>query len=210
MTDVSTKLVVLGDSIALGLGASRPADTIGERVAAALTTAGRSVELTVFAANGARSEALAGQVDQAVATRADLVVIIIGANDLTHFTPTQVAATQLRDAVTMLRGAGATVIVVPAPDLSLVPWVPPNLRTIVRAGSEALRHAQVVAALGAGAVVVDIPAEAAAQFAADDSLFSPDRFHPSSAGYALIAGALIPAVQAAADAGTSRSSTAPA
>ena len=46
--------------------------------------------------------------------------------------------------------------------------------------------------------MVDIPAEATSQFAADNSLFSPDRFHPSSAGYAVIASALIPAVIAAA------------
>lgn len=191
-------LVVLGDSIALGLGASRPTDTIGSRLVAALVAAGRSVELTVLAVNGARSDAMAGQAERAVAVGPDLAVIIVGANDLTHFTPPKLAATQLGDAVRTLRAAGSAVLVVPAPDLSLVPWVPPNLRTIVRAGSEALRRAQIIAALGAGAVVVDIPAEATSQFAADNSLFGPDRFHPSSAGYAVIASALIPAVIAAA------------
>jgi lysophospholipase L1-like esterase len=40
-----------------------------------------------------------------------------------------------------------------------------------------------------------------AAFAADRSLFSRDRFHPSSAGYAMIANMLAPAVRAAAAAG---------
>ncbi|MEU8612754.1 SGNH/GDSL hydrolase family protein, partial [Actinoplanes sp. NPDC048791] len=35
-------------------------------------------------------------------------------------------------------------------------------------------------------------------FAVDASLFSADRFHPSSAGYAVIAESLAPAVRAAA------------
>ena len=190
-------LAVLGDSIAFGGGASRPEDTIGARLAAALTAAGSPTDIHVLAEPGARSNALADQTERAISRHPELAVVIVGANDLTHFTPPHLAASQLRDAVTMLRAAGCAVIVVPAPDLSLVPWVPPNLRAIVRAGSEGLRRAQTVAAHAAGAVVVDIPTEAAAQFAADPSLFSSDRFHPSSAGYALVAAALTPAVLAA-------------
>ena len=190
-------LVVLGDSIGVGVGASRPQDTIGARLAAALTEAGSPTDVRVVAAAGARSDALAAQAERAVQAQPDLAVIIVGANDLTHFTPPQLAARLLGEAVARLGAAGSQVIVVPAPDLSLLPWVPPNLRTIVRAGSETMRQAQTRAALAAGAVVVDIPADAAAQFAGDLSLFSADRFHPSSAGYALIAAALLPAVVAA-------------
>ncbi len=40
--------------------------------------------------------------------------------------------------------------------------------------------------------------ELAARFAADPALFSADRFHPSAAGYAVIADALAPHVPAAA------------
>ncbi|MDG6106715.1 SGNH/GDSL hydrolase family protein [Dactylosporangium aurantiacum] len=190
-------LAVLGDSIAYGQGAASPADTVGARLAASLTAAGTPARARVFAVPGADSLGLAEQVRRAAAEAPDVALIIVGANDLTHFVPAPRAAALLGDAVRALRAAGAQVVVTPAPDLSVVPWVPPQLRVAVRAGSAALQRAQTGAALAAGARVADIGRSAAA-FAAEPALFSPDRFHPSSAGYAVIATALSPAVHAAA------------
>jgi lysophospholipase L1-like esterase len=199
---VTLTLAVLGDSIAFGQGAADPADTVGARLAAELTTSGAPARARVFAVPGADSRGLAEQVRRATAAAPDVALIIIGANDLTHFVPPQQAATLLGDAVRALRAAGAQVVVAPAPDLSVVPWVPAQLRQAVRAGSQALQQAQAQAALAAGARVADIGRSAAA-FAAEPALFSPDRFHPSSAGYAVIATALSPAVRAAAAAAVS-------
>ncbi len=190
-------LAILGDSIAYGQGASRPADTIGPRLAAHLITSGIPTEVRVFAVPRARSSELVGQVQQARAWGAQVALIIIGANDLTHFVPTQDAAAQLGGAVRDLRACGAQVVVAPAPDLSVVPWVPAQLRSLVRAGSDLLRAAQTHAALAEGARVADLNGSTSAMFAADGGMFSGDRFHPSSAGYALIAQALAPAVRAA-------------
>jgi lysophospholipase L1-like esterase len=191
---------VLGDSIAYGQGASRPADTVGARLAAELAAAGTPTEVRVFAVPGANSQALAGQVQRATAWRPGLALIIIGANDLTRFVAPQQAAAQLAAAVRSLRGAGAEVVVAPAPDLSVVPWVPEHMRMVVRAGSQLLRQAQTAAALAAGARVADIGESSSVGFAADPALFSSDRFHPSSAGYAVITAALTPTVVAAAEA----------
>jgi lysophospholipase L1-like esterase len=191
---------VLGDSIAYGQGASRPADTVGARLAAELAAAGTPAEVRVFAVPGANSQALAGQVQRATAWRPGLALIIIGANDLTRFVAPQQAAAQLAAAVRSLRGAGAEVVVAPAPDLSVVPWVPEQMRMVVRAGSQLLRQAQTAAALAAGARVADIGESSSVGFAADPALFSSDRFHPSSAGYAVITAALTPTVVAAAEA----------
>jgi lysophospholipase L1-like esterase len=196
-TDVTLTLAVLGDSIAYGQGASDPADTVGARLAASLAAAGTPARARVFAVPGADSQGLAAQVRQAVAAGPEVALIIIGANDLTHFVPPQRAAQLLGAAVRALRAAGAEVVVAPAPDLSVVPWVPPQLRLAVRAGSQALQQAQTQATLAAGGRVADLGRSAAA-FAAEPALFSPDRFHPSSAGYAVIATALSAAVHAAA------------
>src|SRR3712207_8752774 len=49
--------------------------------------------------------------------------------------------------------ADAEVVVAPAPDLSVVPWVPAQARAAVRAGSLLLRKAQARAAVAAGARV---------------------------------------------------------
>jgi lysophospholipase L1-like esterase len=190
---------VLGDSIGFGMGASQPADTVASRLAAALTASGTPTDVRVFAVSGACSDALDAQVRQAVSWGADVALIVIGANDLTHFVPAPAAADLLGAAVRGLRAAGAEVVVCPAPDLSAVPWVPVEMRAMVQAASALMRDAQTRVAAAAGAQVVDAVAAMSASFAADTTLFSADRFHPSSAGYALIADALAPAVMAAAD-----------
>jgi lysophospholipase L1-like esterase len=190
-------LVMLGDSIAYGQGASRPTDTVGARLVADLAAAGIAVELRVVAMPRARSAALSAQVERALARRADVAVIIVGANDLTGFVSPQLAAAQLGDALKTLRAAGTQVVVVPAPDLSAVPWVPDQLRRLVGAGCAVLQQAQIRVARAAGARVADVAA-ASSRFAGDASLFAADRFHPSSAGYALIAEHLAPVVRAAA------------
>ncbi|WP_285687650.1 GDSL-type esterase/lipase family protein [Actinoplanes sp. NBRC 103695] len=196
---MATTLAVLGDSIAYGMGASKPSDTIGARLAGELP----DVETRIFAVSGADSRGLAAQVAAATAWAPDVALIIIGANDLTHFVPSAQAAVLLGGAVRKLRKAGAEVVVVPAPDLSVVPWCPPRMRLTVQAASQLLRREQAVAATVAGARIADISASAAA-FAADPALFSADRFHPSSEGYAVITAALAPAVRDAVAAGTGR------
>jgi lysophospholipase L1-like esterase len=194
------RLAVLGDSIAYGQGARRPADAPGPRLVAALAEAGVAAELAVAAVPGARSADLDAQVARAVAGRPpDVAVIVIGANDLAGFVPADRAAGALERALVRLQGAGAEIVVAPAPDLSVVPWVPQALRATVRAASRSLRAAQLAVVRAVGARVADVDGTTAAAFAADPKLFSADRFHPSSAGYAVIAASLAPEVIAAAE-----------
>lgn len=193
---MTSRLAVLGDSIGFGIGATRTADTLAPRLAAALAPA--AVDTRVFAMPGARSADLAPQVRQALSWSPTIALVVIGANDLTGLVPPERAAADLRVAVRELRAAGAEVVVAPAPDMSIVPHVPVAMRPLVRAGSAMLRKAQVAAVLAEGGRVGDVDASTAAAFAADPSLFSRDRFHPSGKGYAVIAEALVPTIRAAA------------
>ena len=190
-------LALLGDSIAFGQGADRTADTIGPRLARALQAAGTPTRVEVHAVPGARSAALDAQVRSALAGRPDVALVVVGANDMTHLVPVEQAADQLGRAVRSLRGSGVEVVVVPAPDLAALPFVPVQLRPLVRAASASLRQEQTRTAIGAGARVAHVDGLAEA-FVADAGLFSADRFHPSSRGYELIARAVLPAVLAAA------------
>lgn len=187
---MTIRFLVLGDSLAFGTGAARPADTLGARLTRALADAGHPAELGVVAVPGATSLDLAAQVRRAAP--ADLALLVVGANDLTRQVPPARAADALAAAVRELRARGAEVLVVPTPDLSSVAWVPPALRPVVAAASAGLRARQTAAAEAAGAVVAPVAAGLSEAFAADPALFCADRFHPSSAGYALVAGALAP------------------
>jgi lysophospholipase L1-like esterase len=192
------RLVVLGDSIGYGQGARQPDERLGPRLAAALTDEGFDVDLHVLAVPGSTSAELDAQVRRAEPLSPDLAVVVVGANDLARFVPPADASRALRSAVAALQAAGADVVVVPAPDMSVVPFVPPALRPLVQSACSALQRQQEEVARAAGATFADIGPAVGVAFAADPQLFSADRFHPSSAGYAWIAEALAPAVIAAA------------
>jgi lysophospholipase L1-like esterase len=199
-------MAVLGDSIGAGHGAAMPEEQLSRRLAQALRDAGFDARGRVFALAGAGSDSLAGQVDKALDWEPHLAVIVIGANDVVQRRPPEEAAGLLGAAVRRLREHDIEVVVAPAPDLSTTPRVPSFLRGALRAASARIRQAQVAAATQAGAVVADPEGTTSEQFRADASLFSADRFHPSSAGYAVIAAALLPDLMAAAESVTSRAS----
>ena len=190
---VDLQLTVLGDSIAFGTGAARAADALGPRLATVLRAAGHRTSVSSVAVPGARSADLAAQLRR-IRHSPGIALIVIGANDLAHRVPAERAAEQLRAAVRGLRTLGSEVVVAPAPDLSVVPHVPASLREAVRRASELLRRAQCDVVLAEGGRVADLHASTSRAFAADASLFSADRFHPSSRGYAVIAEALAPTV----------------
>jgi lysophospholipase L1-like esterase len=201
---MTVRLAVLGDSMAYGTGATRAAEMLAPRLVAALEAAGVRAESRVFAVPGAVSADLPAQVQRARSWRPDIAVVVVGANDLTRLVPPDRAAAFLAVAVRDLLSTGARVIVAPAPDLSVVPHVPAAFRRIVQIGSQALRRAQIRVTLEAGGAVADPEGITSAAFARDPALFSADRFHPSGAGYAVIAGSVAPVVvQAAVDAGGS-------
>jgi len=188
------RLVLLGDSIAYGQGARRVEDTLGRRLALALTAEEFDVDLHVVAVPRAASAQLAAQVRTVEALAPDLAVVVVGANDLTRFVPAPEAAADLGTAVTALRSLGTDVVVVPAPDMSSVPFVPPAFRPVVQAACAMLQEHQARVASAAGARIAAIGDVIGTAFSDDPTLFSRDRFHPSSEGYARIAEALTPHV----------------
>lgn len=197
MARSALRLLVLGDSIAFGTGALRPEDTLGRRLAAALTDDGFDVDLHVLAVPGAVSADLPRQVRAAAPLAADLALVVVGANDLARFVPPEQAAASLDAALRTLRAAGTDVVLVPAPDMSAVPFVPPAFRPLVQAACAQLQRRQADVAAATGATVAAV-ADVNRAFGTDPAMFAADRFHPSSAGYARIAAALTPAVLAAA------------
>jgi hypothetical protein len=119
---------------------------------------------------------------------------------VTHRIDTSVAIRHLEMAVRRLREAGAEVVVGTCPDLGAIEPVPQPLRFLARRWSRDLAAAQTVAVVEAGGRAVSVGDLLSEAFSADPKvMFSEDRFHPSPAGYARVAAALLPSVSAALD-----------
>jgi lysophospholipase L1-like esterase len=190
---------MLGDSSAAGLGVQEPWQTPGVRLATGLAEAARRpVRLVTAARVGARSTHLPEQIDKVRPHHPDVVVIMIGANDVTSRTRPSEAVQHLGRAVRRLRAEGVEVVVCTCPDLGTVEPILQPLRLVARVWSRQLAAAQTIAVVEAGGRTVSLGDVLGPEFAArPKELFSADRFHPSGAGYAAAVAVTLPSVCAA-------------
>lgn len=196
----SERFVMLGDSLAAGLGAGVAHNTPAAMIAQGISNVlDRPVRLVNVATVGARSSDLPAQVDRALQVRPQIAVIIIGGNDVTRFGRPQVAVGYLEDAVRRLRAAGCQVVVGACPDVGSVRPIPQPARWLARRLSRQMAAAQAIACVRAGAHVVSFADELGDEFSEDPQLFDDDRFHPGPEGYERVTQVLFPAVLAALD-----------
>lgn len=201
--DASAHLMVFGDSTATGYGCRDADEVPGVLIARGLAEhMGAPVRLSTKAIVGATSKGLASQVDAMLVAGPppDAAVIMIGANDVTTLNGIGPSARRLGSAVRRLRSAGAAVVVGTCPDLGVITAIPQPLRWTARAIGVRLARAQATEVRAAGGVPVAVADLLAPHFDTDPHrLFADDRYHPSAAGYALVAGELLPALRHALD-----------
>ncbi|NGN69153.1 SGNH/GDSL hydrolase family protein [Streptomyces sp. A7024] len=198
----SLRLGFLGDSTAAGQGVHRPRQTPGALLASGLAAvAERPVELRNVALPGAQSDDLERQVTTLLddlGFRPDVVVVMIGANDVTHRMPPAQSVRYLKDAVRRLRAAGAEVVVGTCPDLGTIEPVYQPLRWLARRMSRQLAAAQTIGVLEEDGRTVSLGDLLGPEFEANPRvMFGPDNYHPSADGYATAAMAVLPTLCAA-------------
>ncbi|SDS51582.1 Lysophospholipase L1 [Nocardioides scoriae] len=193
------RLALLGDSSAAGYGVDSVEQTPGAWLASSVAErADRRVHLRAYPKVGAQSSALEGQVTAALAGSPDVVVVFIGANDVTHAVLPSASVRHLSDAVRRLTAAGVAVVVGTCPDLGTIQPLPPPLRQVARVWSRRLAAAQTIAVVEAGGRTVSLASILGEEFASAPALlFGPDRFHPSARGYESMARVMVPSVLAA-------------
>jgi lysophospholipase L1-like esterase len=197
------RLVLLGDSSAIGVGVDRFADTLGGQLAALLADGpgGWRVHLSSVGVSGSRSTDLATPVARALlGERPDVALVLIGANDAASGRRPGEAAAYLGAAVRRLRDAGVQVVVGTCPDLGAARALAQPLREVAGWWARRTANAQTRAVVAAGGAVVDLGAETGAVFRADAGTLCYDGFHPSADGYRVWAHALLPTVVTAATA----------
>jgi lysophospholipase L1-like esterase len=187
------RIALLGDSTAAGYGAYRDRDTPGARLAIGISDAARRpVHVTNVAEVGAESARLIPQLEALGAARPELAVIMVGANDVTERTKPAVAVPFLEAAVRRLRDLGAEVVACTCPDLGTIRPLAQPLRAYARRLSRNMAKEQTVAVVRAGGRTVSLGDLLGPLFMTRRELFAEDQFHPSAAGYAEAANAVLP------------------
>ncbi|MFA1545271.1 SGNH/GDSL hydrolase family protein [Actinomadura chokoriensis] len=177
------RVVVIGESTAVGVGASRHAEALPGFLAEALRERlRRSVAWSVSGENGATARRITGGVvPPADGSAPDLVVVTVGINDLIRRRPLRRWAADMAELVGVLRSryGQATVLVAGMPPVHRFPAIPQPLRYVLGVRARTMDRIMREAARAGGAV--HAPMDEA--MARDRGLFASDGFHPSPAGY---------------------------
>ncbi|RKS72147.1 lysophospholipase L1-like esterase [Actinomadura pelletieri DSM 43383] len=180
------RVVVIGESTAAGVGASRHERALPGFLAEALRERlRRSVAWSVTGESGATARRVAtalvpaaGLVDRA---SADLVVVTVGINDLIRRRSLRSWTADVTDLVDVLRTrfTDATLVLAGMPPVHRFPTIPRPLRLVLGARARTMDRIMADAARAGGALHVPVDEV----MARDRRLFASDGFHPSPDGY---------------------------
>jgi lysophospholipase L1-like esterase len=194
-------MAALGDSSIAGVGASRLsaclAVQIAERVAAGCN---RPVHVRGHGVSGARTADVARQAqDLDPAAPPDVLVVVVGANDVAHLTPPWRFVRAVAGVYRELRARlDRPVVVCSLPEFRVVTVVGRPLRTLAVAYGRLLGGLQRLTLRRVpGVRWVNARRLAGPTFRRRPDAMAADGYHPSDLGYTLLADALAPAVVAA-------------
>jgi acyl-CoA thioesterase I len=192
---VSISYVSLGDSTAVGVGATRGGG-YPERLASRLRRDGLSVGHTNLGMSGARvRDVVTGQLKRAIATQPTLVTLGIGTNDLWRGTPLEDFAEDLERIASRLKQTGAPLVVVNLADLALAPVARLVPSSLYEGRIETFNEAIATVARKHGMHLVDLYSASREFLPGRMDFFSPDGFHPSESGYEQWADLMLPTVR---------------
>jgi lysophospholipase L1-like esterase len=178
------RLLVLGDSTAVGAGVEQMTDALAGQIARRIPD---PVAWRVAGANGLTSQQVREQhLAAALESDADLVVVLVGWNDALRLRPASAFGADLAAILDALRtrNPGARMIVVAPPRFGAFAILPQPLRTVLGAHIAGLTRAAARVAASHGATLVP---------GFDGVHVASDGFHPDASGYAGLAEAVVAA-----------------
>ena len=188
--------VILGDSTAVSQGGEYDQGI-------AVTTAGflgnnYTVMYYNFGQVGARTaDVLSQQLNQAVELAPDVVLLAVGANDVTHLTRLDSIDQSLTEIISRLKTSKPSVKIVltGSPEMGSVPRFPWPIREFARLRT---RHVNEIfqGHTGPEIIMAPIATETGPLFDKDPSLFAQDNFHPTTEGYKIWVPVVIKALTA--------------
>lgn len=192
---MSVTYVALGDSTAVGVGASRGGG-YPERLASRLRRDGLSVGLSNLGQSGARiRDVFTGQVKRAVAAQPTLVTLGVGTNDIWRGTSVEEFQDDLDRIARRLKQTGAPLVVVNIADMALAPVARLVPSALYEGRIEPFNAAMAEVARAHGLHLVDLYSASKEMIPQNPHFFSHDGFHPSEDGYEQWADLLLPMVR---------------
>lgn len=197
------QLGVFGDSTVAGAGSPTEEGTLAVQVASQLSQElGRPVHVRGRGVIGARAEDVVERQLPAAAAAGehfDQVLLVVGGNDVTHFTRLGPFADDTRAMVDQARRlSDRQVVLAGAPRFFDAKGIAQPLRGVLDHRSVRLERRQEEVARSAGARYVDIATESSVRYAGRRDSVSADGFHPSVVGYRMWADAIAPELAQAA------------
>lgn len=183
-SDPTIRYLILGDSTAVGVGG-----TYEEGIAVATSrhlAQSRRVIMTNLAVSGAQvTDVLEKQLPGLGRFIPDVVLLDIGANDVTHLTSARSLERDLRSIIEHLISINCEVktVVTGAPAMSTPPRIPRLLRGVAGWRTEVLNKVFRKEVERYDLTFAPIAEKTGPLFAQDKTLFSDDAFHPSDRGY---------------------------
>jgi lysophospholipase L1-like esterase len=177
--------VVMGDSTSIGQGA--PYDQAIAQRSAQYLARQHMVSMTNVGISGARvADVRARQLSAAAALKPDVVLLAIGANDVTHLSGLHGLRTDMAFIITQLQAANphVQIVLTGSPAMGSVPRFAPPTQWIAAARTRQVNEvfAEVVSQTS-GVILLPLARETGPIFKRDPSLFAADNFHPNAAGY---------------------------
>ncbi len=188
------RYAILGDSTTISQGGDYQK---GYAVASAAALANHHrVTWRNFGISGARAQDVARkQLPQALGFKPDVVLIAVGANDVTHVTATKSVEASLEHIIADLQHQNPhiRIILTGSPDMGSVPRFPWPVRQLADHKTKNLNRMATQLASKHHQTFAPVAAQTGPTFRAHPELFAADNFHPTNDGYAL----WIPVINAA-------------
>ncbi len=177
-------IVFVGDSTAVGTGASNPEKSVPGLLAKEYPQA----SITNIAINGAKISDMIRQLKK-LDQHYDLIMMHISGNDIVKLTPFSVYQTNIKQALTIAKQKAHHVLFVPTGNVGAITIFPKLIRLLMQYRTKKIREISLKAVQEAGEQVryVDffLPTEKDPFAIEPKRCFAEDRFHPSDLGYSL-------------------------
>jgi lysophospholipase L1-like esterase len=176
-------LLVVGDSTAVGTGASSPASSLAGLIAREHPR----LKIVNRAADGAKYEDIARQLEGAAGERFDAILVLGGGNDVIRLTPYAPLEENIARVGTLARTQAKLVVFMPSGNVGSAPFFFPPWSWLMTQRSRALHGFVRQVAADNGALYVNLFKEKQDDPFAQrpDELNAKDGLHPSDAGYRL-------------------------